>query len=183
MGPIWGRQDPGGLHVAPWTLLSGQATTWTNNDKIHVTISDCDTNQISSSDILIFNLVIEEKYMNHCVTCQTVSVIMVHHMASLGWEYTIYRLFCCWHYWISHRVIVAINDEYLVLGDTNMCWLCNILSYIWFICHISYKHIVAVIQFSDMFIDSCCLQYVFVSTHLPLVPHICVSGSGEHWFK
>ena len=23
MGPIWGRQDPGGPHVAPWTLLSG----------------------------------------------------------------------------------------------------------------------------------------------------------------
>ena len=23
MGPIWGQQDPGGPHVAPWTLLSG----------------------------------------------------------------------------------------------------------------------------------------------------------------
>ena len=23
MGPNWGRQDPGGPHVAPWTLLSG----------------------------------------------------------------------------------------------------------------------------------------------------------------
>ena len=23
MGPIWGRQDPGGLMLAPWTLLSG----------------------------------------------------------------------------------------------------------------------------------------------------------------
>ena len=23
MGPIWGRQDPGGPHLAPWTLLSG----------------------------------------------------------------------------------------------------------------------------------------------------------------
>ena len=23
MGPIWGRQDPGGPHVDPWTLLSG----------------------------------------------------------------------------------------------------------------------------------------------------------------
>ena len=23
MGPIWGRQDPGGPHVVPWTLLSG----------------------------------------------------------------------------------------------------------------------------------------------------------------
>ena len=22
-GPIWGRQDPGGPHVGPWTLLSG----------------------------------------------------------------------------------------------------------------------------------------------------------------
>ena len=22
-GPIWDRQDPGGPHVAPWTLLSG----------------------------------------------------------------------------------------------------------------------------------------------------------------
>ena len=21
MGPIWGRQDPGGPHVGPWTLL------------------------------------------------------------------------------------------------------------------------------------------------------------------
>ena len=24
MRPIWGRQDPGGPHVAPWTLLSGK---------------------------------------------------------------------------------------------------------------------------------------------------------------
>ena len=24
MGPIWGRQDPGGPMVAPWTLLSGE---------------------------------------------------------------------------------------------------------------------------------------------------------------
>ena len=23
MGPIWGRQDPGGPMLAPWTLLSG----------------------------------------------------------------------------------------------------------------------------------------------------------------
>ena len=23
MGPIWGRQEPGGPHVGPWTLLSG----------------------------------------------------------------------------------------------------------------------------------------------------------------
>ena len=23
MGPIWGRQDPGGPHVGPWNLLSG----------------------------------------------------------------------------------------------------------------------------------------------------------------
>ena len=23
MGPIWGQQDPGGPHLAPWTLLSG----------------------------------------------------------------------------------------------------------------------------------------------------------------
>ena len=25
MGPTWGRQDRGGPHVAPWTLLSGMA--------------------------------------------------------------------------------------------------------------------------------------------------------------
>ena len=25
MGPIWGRQDPGGPMLAPWTLLSGMA--------------------------------------------------------------------------------------------------------------------------------------------------------------
>ena len=25
MGPIWGRQDPGGPKLAPWTLLSGKA--------------------------------------------------------------------------------------------------------------------------------------------------------------
>ena len=24
MGPIWGRQDPGGPHLARWTLLSGK---------------------------------------------------------------------------------------------------------------------------------------------------------------
>ena len=24
MGPIWGRQDPGGPMLAPWTLLSGK---------------------------------------------------------------------------------------------------------------------------------------------------------------
>ena len=24
MGPTWGRQDPGGPHVGPWTLLSGK---------------------------------------------------------------------------------------------------------------------------------------------------------------
>ena len=24
MGPIWGRQDPGGPMLAPWTLLSGE---------------------------------------------------------------------------------------------------------------------------------------------------------------
>ena len=24
MGPIWGRQDPGGPRVGPWTLLSGE---------------------------------------------------------------------------------------------------------------------------------------------------------------
>ena len=24
MGHIWGRQDPGGHHVGPWTLLSGE---------------------------------------------------------------------------------------------------------------------------------------------------------------
>ena len=23
MGPLWGRQDPGGRHVGTWTLLSG----------------------------------------------------------------------------------------------------------------------------------------------------------------
>ena len=26
MAPIWGRQDPGGPHVGPWTLLSGQGS-------------------------------------------------------------------------------------------------------------------------------------------------------------
>ena len=25
MAPTWGRQDPGGNHVGPWTLLSGRA--------------------------------------------------------------------------------------------------------------------------------------------------------------
>ena len=24
IGPIWGRQDQGGLHIGPWTLLSGE---------------------------------------------------------------------------------------------------------------------------------------------------------------
>ena len=28
MGPVWGRQDPGGLHVDPWTLLSGTESLW-----------------------------------------------------------------------------------------------------------------------------------------------------------
>ena len=28
MGPIWGRQDPGGPHVGPWTLLSGTCTVF-----------------------------------------------------------------------------------------------------------------------------------------------------------
>ena len=28
MGPIWGRQDPGGRHVGPWTLLSGIVYLW-----------------------------------------------------------------------------------------------------------------------------------------------------------
>ena len=28
MGPIWGRQGPGGPHVGPWTLLSGCSSMW-----------------------------------------------------------------------------------------------------------------------------------------------------------
>ena len=28
MGPIWGRQDPGGPLLAPWTLLSGWCNQW-----------------------------------------------------------------------------------------------------------------------------------------------------------
>ena len=28
MGPIWGRQDPGGPMLAPWTLLSGALSLW-----------------------------------------------------------------------------------------------------------------------------------------------------------
>ena len=28
MGPIWGRQDPGGSHVGPWALLSGYIFIW-----------------------------------------------------------------------------------------------------------------------------------------------------------
>ena len=29
-GPIWGRQDPGGPHVGPWTLLSGDVRSCFN---------------------------------------------------------------------------------------------------------------------------------------------------------
>ena len=28
MGPTWGREDPGGPHVGPWTLLSGFTPKW-----------------------------------------------------------------------------------------------------------------------------------------------------------
>ena len=43
MGPIWGRQDPGGPHVGPWTLLSESLSgTYTQQTQISWNISLCD---------------------------------------------------------------------------------------------------------------------------------------------
>ena len=56
MGPTWGRQDPGGPMLAPWSLLSGRVLTQNSRYMQHINgvVQDCSTSNALAMEILQF---------------------------------------------------------------------------------------------------------------------------------